>query len=92
MSGCRIEIKAVPSAPRSEIVGWLGEALKVKVQAAPEEGKANAALCSLMAASLGVSRRSVRIDLGATSRKKLLLIDGLLLEEVYAKLPPRYSP
>ena len=64
----------------------------MKVQAAPEEGKANAALCSLMAASLGVSRRSVRIDLGARSRKKLLLIDGLLLEEVYAKLPPRFSP
>ena len=64
----------------------------MKVQAPPEEGKATAALCSLMAASLGVPRRSVRIDLGARSRKKLLLIDGLLLEEVYAKLPPRFSP
>jgi len=88
----RLEIKAVPNAPKSEVVGWLGDALKVKIHAPPEDGKATAELCSLMAATLGVPRRSVRIDLGATSRKKLLLIDGLLLEEVYAKLPPRRSP
>jgi hypothetical protein len=92
MSGCRLEIKAVPNAPRSEVVGWLGPALKVKVHAPPVEGKANEELCAVVADMLGISRRSLRIGHGATSRKKLLLIDGLLLEEVYAKLPPRGSP
>jgi len=89
MSGCRLEIKAVPNAPRSEVVGWLGPALKVKVHAPPVEGKANEELCAVAADILGISRRRVRVDQGATSRKKLLLIDDLSLEEVYAKLPPR---
>lgn len=89
MSGCRLEIKAVPNAPRSEVVGWLGPALKVKVHAPPVEGKANEELCAVVADILGISRRRVRVDHGATSRKKLLLIDDLSLEEVYAKLPPR---
>jgi uncharacterized protein (TIGR00251 family) len=89
MSGCRLEIKAVPNAPRSEVVGWLGPALKVKVHAPPVEGKANEELCAVVADILGISRRRVRVDQGATSRKKLLLIDDLSLEEVYAKLPPR---
>jgi uncharacterized protein (TIGR00251 family) len=70
----RLEIKAVPNAPKSEVVGWLGDALKVKIHAPPEDGKAAAELCFLMAATLGVPRRSVLIDLGASSRKKLLLI------------------
>ena len=89
MSGCRLEIKAVPNAPRSEVVGWLGPALKVKLHAPPMEGKANQELSAFVADILGISRRSVRVDHGATSRKKLLLIDNLSLDEVYSKLPPR---
>jgi uncharacterized protein (TIGR00251 family) len=89
MSGCRLEIKAVPNAPRSEVVGWLGPALKVKLHAPPMEGKANHELSAFVADILGISRRSVRVDHGATSRKKLLLIDNLSLDEVYSKLPPR---
>ena len=89
MSGCRLEIKAVPNAPRSEVVGWLGPALKVKLHAPPMEGKANQELSAFVADILGISRRSVRVDHGATSRKKLLLIDNLSPDEVYSKLPPR---
>jgi uncharacterized protein (TIGR00251 family) len=89
MSGCRLEIKAVPNAPRSEVVGWLGPALKVKLHAPPVEGKANHELSAFVADILGISRRSVRVDHGATSRKKLLLIDNLSPDEVYSKLPPR---
>jgi uncharacterized protein (TIGR00251 family) len=89
MAGCRLEIKAVPNAPRSEVVGWLGPALKVKLHAPPMEGKANQELSAFVADILGISRRSVRVDHGATSRKKLLLIDNLSLDEVYSKLPPR---
>ena len=89
MSGCRLEIKAIPNAPRNEVVGWLGAALKVKVHAPPVEGKANEVLCAFLAETLCVPKRSIRVDHGATARKKLLLIDELSLEEVYSKLPPR---
>ena len=82
MEGCRIEIKAVPNAPRCEVVGWLGEALKVKIHAPALEGKANQELCGFLAKKLGLPKRSVRLAQGDTSRRKLIQIDGLSREEV----------
>ena len=46
---CTLAIKAIPNAPRSEVIGWLGEALKVKVHAPPVEGRANEVLCEFLA-------------------------------------------
>jgi hypothetical protein len=88
MTSCRLEIKAVPNAPRTQVIGWLGEALKVKVHAPALEGKANEELCSFLAETLGLPKRSVRLLLGDTSRKKLLEIDGLTREQVVALLLP----
>ncbi len=86
MASCRLEIKAVPNAPKSEVVGWLGEALKVKVHAPPVEGKANEALCSFLAETLGLHKRAVQFDRGASSRKKIVMIEGLALAEVVQRL------
>ena len=86
MSGCLIEIKAVPNAPKSTVVGWLGDALRVKVHAPPVEGKANQALCDFLAGELDLPKRAVRLLQGATSRKKVVEIDGLTREQVLEKL------
>jgi hypothetical protein len=86
MASCRLEIKAVPNAPKSEVVGWLGDALKVKVHAPPVEGKANEELCSFLAEMLGLPKRAVQLDRGASSRKKIVLIEGLALGEVVQRL------
>jgi uncharacterized protein (TIGR00251 family) len=83
---CTLAIKAIPNAPRSQVVGWLGDALKVKVHAPPLEGRANEALCDFLAATLGLPRRAVTVLRGDTSRHKLVRIDGLALAEVKAKL------
>jgi uncharacterized protein len=91
MSGCRIEIKAVPNAPKSEVVGWLGESLKVKVHAPPVEGKANAALCTFLAEMLGVQKRMICVIRGDSSRGKILEITGHSKEEILARLPPKKS-
>ncbi len=72
-----MSVKAVPNAPRNEVVGWLGDALKVKIKAPPVEGKANEALCDFLAEVLGVSRRSVSVLRGDTSRLKVVRIEGL---------------
>lgn len=88
MTSCRLEIKAVPNAPQTQVIGWLGEALKVKVHAPALEGKANEELCSFLAETLGLPKRSVRLLQGDTSRKKLLEIDGLTREQVVALLLP----
>ncbi len=82
VESCRIEIKAIPNAPKSEVVGWLGEALKVKIHAPALEGKANQELCGFLAKKLGLPKRFVRLAQGDTSRRKLVEIDGLSREEV----------
>jgi uncharacterized protein (TIGR00251 family) len=83
---CALAIKAIPNAPRSEVVGWLGDALKVKVHAPPVEGRANEVLCEILADTLGLPRRAVSLLRGDTSRQKIFRIDGLSLETVKAKL------
>lgn len=82
---CTLSIKAIPNAPRSEVVGWLGDALKVKVKAPPVEGRANEALCEFLADELGLPRRAVSVLRGDTSRLKVVRIDGLTLAAVKAK-------
>lgn len=85
-ASCTLAIKAIPNAPRSEVMGWLGDALKVKVHAPPVEGRANEALCEFLASELGLHRRAVSVLRGDTSRQKLVRIEGLTLAEAKAKL------
>jgi uncharacterized protein len=65
----------VPGASRSEIVGVLGNRLKVRVAAPPEAGKANRAVIELLRGWLGV--REVEIASGASSPEKTVLVLGL---------------
>jgi len=84
---CTLAIKAIPNAPRSEVVGWLGDALKVKVHAPPVEGRANDALCEFLAETFGLPRRAVTVLRGDTSRLKTLRFDGLTLADVLHRFP-----
>lgn len=87
-ASCTLAIKAVPNAPRSAVAGWLGEALKVKVQAPPVEGRANEALCDFLAGELGLPRRAVTVLRGDTSRLKYVRIEGLTEAEARSRLTP----
>ena len=88
---CILEIKAVPNAPRSEIIGWLGDALKVRLQAPPGEGKANAELCTFLAKQFGLTKRAVTIANGDTSGLKRVRIEGLSVAEIHARLDSNSS-
>ena len=88
---CTLPIKAIPNAPRSAVVGWLGDALKVKVHAPALEGRANDELCEFLADTLGLPRRAVTVAHGDKSRQKVLRIAGLTLEEVKGRLTGRGS-
>jgi uncharacterized protein len=82
----RLPVRAVPNAPRSALAGWVGDAVKVKLKAPPVEGKANAELCRFLSETLGVGRAAVTLAAGETSRHKWVLIRGLSLAEIRARL------
>jgi uncharacterized protein (TIGR00251 family) len=73
---CTLEVRVIPNAPRNEVVGWHGGALKVKVHAPALEGRANAELCEFLASHLGLPRRAVTLLRGEKSRRKVLRIAG----------------
>lgn len=63
-----------PNAKKTEIIGIHGDALKVRLQAPPIDGKANEALCTFLAEIFAVKRQSVVLLSGETSRRKRILI------------------
>ena len=79
-----MHVHVQPRASRSEVVGTHGAALKVRLLAPPVDGAANDALVALLAQELGVPRRDVRIVQGATSRAKVVEIDGTTVDAVRA--------
>jgi uncharacterized protein len=75
--GVRFSVHVQPRAARTEVRGVHNGALRVRVQAPPVDGAANAALVELLAGSLGVPRRSVRVVSGETARLKIVDIEGV---------------
>jgi hypothetical protein len=81
-----LRLRVVPGARRSEVVGRLGGAWKLRVHAAPERGRANDEVVRLLTHALGVSRSAVSIVRGHASADKLVAVEGLSLEEVEHRL------
>ncbi len=54
----------------------------MRVTAAPEGGKANAAVAAVLAKALGVPKSAVRVVRGGTSRHKQVEVDGLGADDV----------
>jgi len=72
-----LRLRVVPNAKRSEVVGLHGEAIKIKIQAPAQEGKANAALLEFLAKKLDVPTRQVTLVAGEKSRDKIVAIEGI---------------
>lgn len=73
----KISVYVTPKSSRNEIAGWRGGELSAKVTAPPEGGKANAAVCKLLARELGVPKSAVTVVRGQSARHKQLEIDGI---------------
>jgi uncharacterized protein (TIGR00251 family) len=76
----RLTVKVHPRAKRSAIAGRFGEAWKLDLAAPPVDGKANEECVRFFAELAGVAKSSVRIVTGATSRLKVVEIEGLAQE------------
>ena len=81
-AGVRFCVRVQPRASRSELRGVQNGALRVRLQAPPVDGAANAALVELLAESLGVPRRSVRVVAGETARLKIVDVEGVVPDDV----------
>lgn len=82
----KLVIKVVPGSSRDALVGWLGDALKIKVRAKAEQGKANAAVEKILAQALGLPQKNVRIAAGKTASRKTVEIAGIEAAELKEKL------
>jgi len=81
-----LRVRLTPRAGRSQIDGWDGDLLRVRVAAPPVEGKANDALLRLLAEALGVPPSRLRLVRGRTSREKVVAVEGVSGEDVRARL------
>ncbi|MGZ8316784.1 MAG: DUF167 domain-containing protein [Telluria sp.] len=77
--GVRLAVQITPNAKKTEVIGVLDEALKLKLQAQPIEGKANEALVRYLAGVLAVPRSAVVITHGLTSKRKLIEVKSVTL-------------
>lgn len=75
-----VRVKVQPKARRSRLEGLRpgadGPRLRVAVAEAPEDGRANRAVCAALAAALGVPASLIEVSQGATAREKTLRIAG----------------
>jgi len=81
-----LAIRVQPRAKRTEVAGEREGAIVIRVSAPPVEGKANEAVCKLIAKRLGVPARAVRILRGETGRDKVVRVDGMDGEAARAAL------
>ena len=84
--GIILDVKVVAGASRDQIVGRLGSVLKIKTSAPPQAGKANQAVCALLARTLNVSKRDVSVIAGRTNPNKRLRITGLTADQAADRL------
>ncbi len=84
--GTLLRVRVVPGARATGVAGELGGALRVRVAAPPVEGRANAALLAFLAGRLGLRPRELRVEAGAGSRDKLVVVRGRSPAQVSAAL------
>lgn len=70
-------IHAQPRASRTEVVGWHGDAIKIRLAAPPVDGAANAELIRFLVDRLHIPRSSVRLATGVAGRRKRVELEGI---------------
>jgi uncharacterized protein (TIGR00251 family) len=81
-----LHVKVVPNSSRTQIVGPLGDALKIKVAPPPEDGKANAAVLAALAEALQLPATAITLATGHSRPLKTLHITGITLDAARQRL------
>lgn len=81
-----LHVRVKPAARRDEILGWLGDVLRVRVTAPPADGEANHAVTALLADALGIAPSRISLVRGAASSDKLFRVERLSPSDVRSRL------
>ncbi len=87
----RIACRVQPRASKQGVRGMHGSAIKISLNTPPVDGKANAALCALLADILDVSKSSVSLHSGQTSRDKTVEVCGINQAQAIAVLQQKVN-
>jgi uncharacterized protein (TIGR00251 family) len=90
--GCTFEIRVIPRASQTKIVGVIEGALKVRIAAPPVEGAANDAVVAFFAKLFKTAKSNVSIVSGEHSKKKTVSIKGAKEEQVREAVLLQTSP
>ena len=82
----RVRVHVQPRAPRDAIGPWQAGRLEIRTTAPPVEGRANEAVCRLLAKALGIAPTRLTVVRGARGRDKAVRIAGLPASEVLRRL------
>ena len=84
--GTRLRVRVLPRASRTEVAGIQGDWVRIRLAAAPVDGAANNELVHFLAERLAVPPSMVRLVSGTTNRTKVVMITGVDVERVSARL------
>lgn len=84
-------VQVLPRSSLCKLVGFQGDFLKIKITAAPVDGRANEECIRFLADVFGIKKDQVRITGGLKAKKKTIAIKGLTIKDVeavlFARLP-----
>ncbi len=81
-----IRVRLTPRGGRDAVTGVRDGVVLARVAAPPAEGRANAALCRLLAKRLGLAPTRVSVARGRSAREKVVRLEGLDEREALARL------
>ena len=82
----RVSVRLRPRGRGDALLGFEGGVLRARVSAPPADGRANRALCKLIAARVGVAPSRVSVVRGAKSRDKVVEVESLGADELTKRL------
>lgn len=85
-NGISISLRVIPNSAQDRVIGYTDDFLKIKITAPPNENKANKHIIEYLSDIFGVPKSKISFISGEKSKLKRLLIVGISLEALNAKI------
>ncbi len=81
-----LKIKVIPNAKETQLIGRMGDFIKIKIAAVPDKGKANQELINFLAKQFGVKKDDIQIIRGHKNHRKILVVPSSLVDLMNGKV------